>query len=475
VYIGNCARIGRSLMAGFQKNQGVETLRARPPGSSAGGSKVSGFSSAVRPLFTAHHENATYSKVTWRLVPFLFICYTCSYLDRVNVGFAKLQMQTDLHLSDAAFGFGVGVLFLGYFLFEIPSNLLLHRFGARRWIARIMVTWAVLSAATAFVSSPAAFYTMRFLLGVAEAGFFPGMVLYLTYWYPAKRRARIMALFMTAIPASAIIGAPISGWILHALSGRAGLSGWQWLFLVEGVPSLLIGIAVLFYLEDKIDDANWLTDGEKLLLERNIETEGDEKQSLSIRQVFKDKRVWLLTLIYFCISMGTYGLGFWLPTLIQASGVQSILEVGILSAVPFGVGTISMIVFARSADRNRERRWHLVVALLLGAMGMCLSAVYSASVIPAVFSLTLAGIGIMALAPIFWSIPTAFLSGVAAATGIALINSISNLAGFFSPYMVSWIQQRTQSTNGGLYVISGFLAFAAVLVLTTVPARLMNK
>jgi nitrate/nitrite transporter NarK len=232
---------------------------------------------------------------------------------------------------------------------------------------------------------------------------------------------------------------------------------------------------VLFYLEDSIGEARWLTDGEKLLLERNIESEGEQKEAMSIRAVFRNPKVWLLSLVYFCVAMGIYGLSFWLPTLIQASGVQNVLEVGILSAIPFGAGTISMIIFARSADRLRERRWHLVAALLVSALGMVLVAGHGGSMIPAMFSLTLAGIGVMAMAPIFWSMPTAFLGGVAAATGIALINSIANLAGFVSPYMVGWIQERTLSTDGGLYAIAGFLVAGAVLVIVFVPARLVNK
>ena len=277
-----------------------------------------------------------YAKVFWRLVPFLMLCYVIAYLDRVNVGFAKLQMSQDLGFSEAVFGLGAGVFFLGYFLFEVPSNLLMHRIGARIWIARIMITWGILSALFMFVETPTGFYVLRFLLGLAEAGFYPGVILYLTYWYPAQRRAKIIALFMSAIPVAGIFGNPLSGWIMEAFHGAHGLQGWQWMFLIEALPAILIGIVTVMYLDNGIDRAKWLSDEEKRLLTREIEA--DQKQAgaqrHSLREVFADKRVWWMCLIYFTFVAGQYGLTFWMPTLVKSTGVSGAFKIGLLSAIP---------------------------------------------------------------------------------------------------------------------------------------------
>lgn len=420
-------------------------------------------------------ENRTYAKVTWRIVPFICLCYVVSYLDRVNVGFAKLQMLDDLKWSETVYGLGAGIFFIGYILVEVPSNLLLQRFGAKLWIARIMITWALISGATAFVQSPTPFYVLRFLLGVAEAGFLPGIVLYLTYWYPAGRRAKVTALFFAAIPLSGVIGGPLSGWILSAFTNTWGLAGWQWLFILEAAPSLLVGIAVLFILDNGIRSARWLTEAEIRLLERNIEKEASEKHSHSFGDAFKDGRVWLMGLIYFACAMGNYGLSFWLPSLIQAAGVKNMLNVGLLSAIPFAAGTVSMVWWARHSDKHRERRWHLAAAMLMGATGLLLSTVTGYGVVAVMASLTLASLGIQAMAPVFWSMPTAFLSGTAAAAGIALITSIANIAGFVSPYLIGWIKDITHSTDLGLYMIAGALLAGGLTVVTAVPAKLVNK
>ena len=271
-------------------------------------------------------EEATYRKVSWRLTPLLLLCYVVAYLDRVNVGFAKLQMVSDLNLSDTVYGLGAGIFFFGYFLFEVPSNIILHRVGARVWIARIMVTWGVISALMMFVTTPAMFYVMRFLLGVAEAGFFPGVILYLTYWYPAHRRGRMTTFFMTAVALSGVIGGPVSGYILKAFNGVNGWHGWQWLFLLEGIPSVLVGVLVFFALDDRIAKATWLTDDEKALLERNIDAEEATKEDPSLGTVMSSPRVWLMALIYFSFVMGLYGIGFWLPTIIKATGVTDALS-----------------------------------------------------------------------------------------------------------------------------------------------------
>ena len=423
---------------------------------------------------TNNFEAATYKKVGWRLIPFLLLCYVVAYLDRVNVGFAKLQMLQDLQFSDTVYGLGAGIFFIGYFLFEVPSNVILHRVGARVWIARIMVTWGVISAGMMFVESVTSFYVMRFLLGVAEAGFFPGIILYLTYWYPAARRARMTALFMSAIALSGVIGGPLSGWIMQSFAGMGGLKGWQWLFVLEGLPSVAVGIATLFYLDDSIDGAKWLTSPEKELLKRNISLDNASKQHLSISAVFKDGRVWLLGLIYFSFVMGLYGVSFWLPTIIKATGVKDAFQIGMLTAIPYGSAVVAMIFVSRSADRTGERRWHIAVPALLGAVGLILSVTWGQNTVLAMTALTLATMGILTTLPLFWSLPTSFLAGAGAAAGIALINSVGNLAGFVSPFAVGWLKDMTQSTNAGMYLLSVSLVVGALLTLS-VPARLVSK
>lgn len=419
-------------------------------------------------------EAATYNKVGWRLIPFLLLCYVVAYLDRVNVGFAKLKMLQDLGLSETIYGLGAGIFFIGYFLFEVPSNVILHRVGARIWIARIMLTWGVISAAMMFVSSSTSFYVMRFFLGVAEAGFFPGIILYLTYWYPAERRARMTALFMTAIALSGVIGGPISGWIMSSFGGVAGLKDWQWLFVLEGVPSVVMGIVTFFYLDDGIDHAKWLTNEEKTMLKRNIVTENADKEDLHISAVFAHPRVWLMSLIYFCFVMGLYGVGFWLPTIIKATGVKDTLQIGLLTAIPYAFGVVAMVLASRSADRSRERRWHIAIPALTGAVGLVLSVVWGQNTVLAMAALTLATMGILTTLPLFWSLPTAFLAGAGAAAGIALINSLGNLAGFASPFLVGWLKDVTQSTNAGMYLLSASMVLGALLTLS-VPSRLVNK
>ena len=382
------------------------------------------------PQTSSTQEAAVYRKVTWRLVPFLFLCYVVAYLDRVNVGFAKLQMLNDLKFSEAAYGLGAGIFFIGYFLFEVPSNLILHRTGARRWIARIMVTWGFLSASMMFVTSETMFYVLRFFLGAAEAGFFPGIILYLTYWFPPKQRARIVALFMTAIAMSGVIGGPLSGWIMTALAGVNGWAGWQWLFLLEGMPSVLIGIAVLFYLDDSIAKAKWLSPQEKAILQTNIQAEQQSQTHMTIGQTLMNPQVLLLSALYFCFIMGLYGVSFWLPQLIKNLGVQNIMTVGLLSAIPYGVAAVCMVLVGQSSDRRGERRWHLVVPALAGAVGLVLAGIFNNQPVLGMLALTLGTAGILSVLPVFWTLPTAFLTGASAAAGIALVNSIGNLAGF---------------------------------------------
>ena len=419
-------------------------------------------------------ENHAYRKTAWHILPLLMLCYVVAYLDRVNVGFAKLQMADDLQFSEAVYGFGAGIFFIAYFFLEIPSNLMLHRVGARLWIARIMITWGIISAGMAFVTTPMSFYVMRCLLGIAEAGFYPGVILYLSYWFPTNRRGRMYALFATAVPLSGVFGAPLSGWIMGAFNGLHGFAGWQWMFVLEGIPSVLIGILVIFKLTDRISHAKWLTDEEKKILQANIDSDTQHHVHSSLKEIFLQPRVWLLTLIYFCLIAGFYTIGFWLPTLIKDSGVKDVLSIGLLSAIPYGAAALTMIVVSRSADRWRERRWHLALTATLGGIGMIISASFSDNIVIAMMGLTLGAMGALSTLPLFWSLPTAFLGGTAAAAGIALINSWGNLAGFAAPYMMGYLKDLTQSTTTGMLIISTMLFIGAALVFL-VPAKTVNR
>jgi sugar phosphate permease len=412
--------------------------------------------------------DALYRRVSWRLMPFLFLCYVAAYLDRVNVGFAKLQMLAELRFSDTVYGLGAGIFFIGYFLFEVPSNLLMTRTGARVWIARIMISWGLISSALMFAHSVATFYLLRFLLGAAEAGFFPGIILYLTYWYPAHRRARMVALFMSGVAVAGVVGGPLSGWIMTAFAGRYGLSGWQWLFLLEGLPSVLIGVWTLFYLDDGIRSARWLSEDDKRQLERAIAADGQARQHLPLARVFGNGQVWLLALVYFLFVMGLYGVSFWLPQLIKNSGVKDVFDIGLLTAIPYGSAAVAMVLAARHSDRSGERRWHAAAAALAGALGLVGATLYADNTVIALAALSVATAGILSTFPIFWSLPTALLGGAAAAAGIALINSIGNLAGFASPYLVGAIKDATDSTASGIYLLAASLLAGAVLVVAAV-------
>lgn len=418
-------------------------------------------------------EKRTMSKVSWRIIPFIMILYFVAFLDRVNIGFAAIHMNEDIGLDPAIFGLGAGLFFIGYFLFEVPSNLALEKFGARLWIARVMVTWGLISGAMAFVQGPHSFYILRFLLGVAEAGFFPGIILYLSYWFPAKNRAVVTAFFMAAAPISVALGSPVSGALLE-MDGLFGMHGWQWMFLIEAVPAVVLGLVLLAYLDNGVKSAKWLAQDEKDILARNIAADSsgkDEHQSVFV--VLRDPRVWVMCLIYFSFVMGQYGLTFWMPTLVKASGVSGDFNIGLLSAIPFICAIVAMVFFSRSADARRERRWHLVIPALLGAVGFVVAATASSTAIAIVF-LSMAAAGVLACAPLFWSLPTAFLSGAAAASGIAFINSVANLAGFASPYLIGTLRDMTQSSAMGMYVLAGFLVLGAAIVLM-VPAKLVNR
>ncbi len=430
--------------------------------------------SAGMPL-DASTNDIVYKKVALRLVPFLCICYLAAYLDRVNVGFAKLQMLSDLSFSNTVYGLGAGIFFLGYVIFEVPSNILMHKVGAKLWIARIMISWGMIGAAMAFVKTPTQFYILRFLLGVAEAGFIPGVLLYLTYWFPAAWRGRIIALFLAAIPMSNIIGGPLSGWILSTFADAGGLRGWQWLFIVETVPSILLGFAVLAFLDNRVADARWLSAEEKQVIEAQVKAEAEQSaEHTSAMAALTSGRVWLLGLAYFCIASSIYVTSFWMPTLIRQLGVTDTLQIGWLTAVPYTVAIFAMVGCNISADRHGERRWHTAIPCLLTAAGLAYSAMPQGGLVPAMIALTFAAAGASTTQATFWSLPSSFLTGAAAAAGIALVNSLGNIAGMASTSLVGWMTDLTGTPNSSLFVFAGLAVLGAVLVLR-LPRQVVNK
>jgi MFS transporter, ACS family, tartrate transporter len=410
-------------------------------------------------------ETSTIRAISWRLIPFLILAYFLAYLDRVNLGFAALTMNADLNFSPTVFAWGAGIFFIGYFIFEVPSNIALEKFGASRWIARIMVSWGIISALMAIVSGSTSFYVLRFLLGVAEAGFFPGIILYLTYWYPAAYRARFLAAFAIAVPVSTVIGAPISGMLL-GLDGMMGLKGWQWLFIIEGIPSVVLGIVTWFYLTDKPSKADWLTPDQKMWLADRLESERTVKESahgMSLGQALASPKVLMLSVIYFGFVAALYGMQFWLPQIVKAFGLTN-MQTGFVTAIPYAFGSIAMILWARHSDRTRERVWHVGLPLLLIAVSLAVSGVVSNPTVTMV-ALTVAAIGVFCTFALFWTLPTAWLSGTAAAGAIAMINSIGNLAGFGGPYLIGWVKETTGSTSTGLLVLAAMPLIAGILVL----------
>jgi len=421
---------------------------------------------------TTPSEDRLYAKVIWRLVPFLFVFYVLGYLDRVNIGFAKLQMVSDLGWSDSVYGLGAGMFFFGYLLLQIPGNIIMCKVGAREWIATIMVIWGLISASMMFVHTPPLFYILRFALGLAEAGFFPGIVLYLTFWFPSQRRGRVIAMFMSAIAVAGIVGGPVSGWIMHTFDHVGGLKGWQWLFIMEGLPTVLLGVLVLFILDDSVRQAKWLTDEEKAILERNIVADTRAHHHYNLGEVLTNGSVWLLCLVDFLINIGIYTVGFWLPQIIKDTGVADPLHVGLLSAIPYGFAIVVMIGASLNSDRMPERRWHLALSFFASALGLVGCGLAGHSTLWAMVALTVATSGILTCFPIFWTLPSEFLSGVAVAAAIGLINSTGNLGGFASPYLIGVIKDATHSTAPGLYVIAAGMALGGVIVLARKQAMI---
>lgn len=415
---------------------------------------------ALAPADLSRQERAVIRKAMWRLLPFLCLVYLVAYLDRVNVSFAALTMNADLGISDSAYGLGAGIFFVAYFLFEVPSNFALERFGARVWIARIMVTWGLISMAMAFITGPKGFYAVRFLLGVAEAGFFPGMILYLTYWFPNHVRAGILGLFIIANPASTVIGAPIS----TALLGTSlfDFTGWQTMFLLEGLPAVLLGFVVLFVLCDSPAKAKWLTERERDVLQAAIKRDERLNTYTSARDGLLNPLVWLFSGLYAALMMGVYGFGLWAPQIVKSLGNLTNQQVGLVLVIPYACATLAMVLWGRHSDRTGERKWHLALPGVVGAIGFLYGG-FTGNFYVAVFGFTLGAIGIYASLPLFWALPTAILGGSAAAGGIALINSIGNLSGYLGPFIIGKLKDLTQGFTAGLLVIAGSMTLAAIL------------
>ena len=418
---------------------------------------------------------ATLRKVSRRLIPFLFLLYVAAYLDRINVGFAQLQMKNALGFSDSVYGLGAGIFFIGYFLFEVPSNLILARVGARVWIARIMITWGLISSAMALVHSPASFYVLRFLLGAAEAGFFPGIIYYLGSWFPAAERAAAVSRFMTATAIAGVIGGPMSA-ALFGLDGFAGVAGWQWIFIAEGIPSVVLGVTVLFYLTERPDEARWLTAEERLALGARIRAEAETiaARGETLRSALLHPIVWCLAALYFSLIIGFYSISFWTPQIIASFSALDRVEVALVSAIPFVAAAIAMVIVGAHSDRTGDRYVHIAVSASVGAVGLAASALGQSPVI-GVLALSIAAVGIWSAVPVFWSLPTMFLSGTAAAGAIALINSFGNLGGFVGPFVIGRVHDLTGSYAASLMMVAGSLLCSVALALALRRARATSQ
>lgn len=411
-------------------------------------------------------EAATLNKVSTRLVPFLSVLYFAAFIDRVSVGFAAQQMTRDLGFSAYAFGLGAGIFFIGYCFFEVPSNLILHRVGSRRWIGRIMITWGIVAGAMVFTTSVSSFYWLRFLLGVAEAGFFPGIVYYLTQWVPAARRAKLVGRFMIAIPISTAIASPLSAAILK-MDGTYGLSGWQWLFVIETIPSLLLGLITLLYLPDTPTEAKWLTREQQQWLDSTLRQEragSSGVQGSGIWKALVDPRVLLFSLCYFGAELGLYGVILWIPQLLTTMGTPA-ASVGYVAAIPYVVATFVMMWWSSHSDRSGERVGHLAIAAVAGSIGLAISAFLPNLPVASVLAITLGAAGTLAVLPIFWSLPTRHLQGAAAAGAIALINALGNLGGFAGPFLIGWIKTSTGSYSWGLVILAGGVLSSGVIAM----------
>lgn len=418
--------------------------------------------------------SALFKRIGLRIIPFLFICYVFNYIDRVNVGFAKLQMLDDLGMSEAVYGLGAGIFFIGYIAFGVPSNLVLNKVGARRWIAAMMVTWGLFSTALLLVRSPMEFYALRFLTGAAEAGFFPGVVLYLTRWFPRSLQGRVVTAFMSAIPISGVIGSPFSGWILeHFATGQHGLAAWQWLFLLQGLPTVVLGLMAWFFLTDRVEEAAWLGDREKAALKRALAEDRKAEpatQADPFMRVLRSPVTWVLGAVYFCIQCGVYGISFWLPTIVVAGGHTDPVTVGLLTAVPYFAAVVFMLAMGVSADRRQERRWHLAASIVIGAVGMLAAALFAAHPVISLFGMSLAAMGALTGLPMFWPYTNNHVTAAEAAGGFALINSCGQMAGFLSPYIFGLIMDSTGNVVAGQWAL-GVVMLIGTLLVFAVPRR----
>ncbi|AXQ23892.1 MFS transporter [Acinetobacter wuhouensis] len=435
-------------------------------------------SESIGKVSYTEQEVKVYKKVIWKLIPFLCFCYIAAYLDRINVGLAKLHMLSDIHLSEAAFGLGAGLFFVGYILFEVPSNLVMEKVGAKIWIARIMITWGILSGLTMFVTTPMQFYVLRFLLGAAEAGFLPGVLYYLTTWFPTYYRGKIIALFMIGLPLAVIIGSPLSGWIMGAFDQVHGFTGWQWLFFLEAIPSVLLGILTFKMLPNHFSKAKWLNEEEKHIIDSNLKKDLEGNSSAKEKHSFKDGffnlNILKLGAINFSMLLCTYSMGFWLPTFIKNTGMTDVFHIGLLVAIPSIIGLVAMLLIGRSSDKFRERRWHLVIPFVLGSIALFFTHMFSANIVMTLVLFSIAAIATTGTIPVFFSLPATFLSGTAAATGFALACSIANLAGLVSNTLVGYAIQITGRPEGALMVFAVCLLLSCLIVLS-LPKALVNK
>jgi D-galactonate transporter len=418
-------------------------------------------------------EDTVYRKIIWRVMPIVLIAYIFAFLDRINIGYAQVQMKQVVAFSDAVYGLGAGIFFVTYLLLEVPSNLLLEKIGARLTFLRIMVLWGLTSAATAFVTEPWQFYAIRLLLGMFEAGFFPGIILYLTYWFPSHRRGRVTGLFLFGMPITGVLGGPLSGTIMSAMEGIGGWHGWQWLFVVEGLPTVLIGVLLYCMLPNRPGDARWLNDGEKALVQSVMDADhhGDTKPGRhgKLSAALADPKTYVLAFIYFCCACAVYTLTFWLPTMIKGLGIGSIATIGWYTAVPYIFGALGVLVISRSSDRRKERRWHVGGSLVVGAIALYMTSFLGASVVPVMVLLCVAAFLIFGGGSLFWSIPPTYLSREAAATGIAVISSLGILGGFVSPTLIGWIKSTTGSIQLGLLALTALVIVGGLTILIGLP------
>ncbi|AGI23673.1 major facilitator family transporter [Pseudomonas sp. ATCC 13867] len=418
-------------------------------------------------------NDSIHRRITWRLMPLLLVCYIFAHLDRINIGFAKLQMSGDLHFSETVYGLGAGLFFVAYAIFGVPSNLMLERVGPRRWIATLMVVWGLLSTAMLQVTSAEGFYTLRLLLGVAEAGFFPGILVYINRWFPAHRRGQVTALFAIAVPMAGVIGGPLSGWILDGFHDFLGMRGWQWMFLIEGLPVALLGILVWCKLPESFEDVRWLSDEQKAGLRSQMNSEEQGKSITSFSGILRDGHVWLMVAIYFAVMLAVNTIAFWMPSLIHTAGIAQDSRIGMLSAIPYLAGCIFMVALGRSSDSRRERRWHLCVPLLMSAIGLVAVALVPQNALLVMVGLVVAGMGASAALPMFWQLPPAFLADRTQAAGIALISSFGSVASFLAPYLIGWMRDTTQSASLALYLLAALITLGGLLALKT-PAAVVN-